>query len=86
MHASSLAVLRDHRFKYVHFAALPPLLFDLANDPHEMRDLASQPEHAPVVLEYAQRMLSWRMRHADQTLTHLRLGPGGAIGQAGARW
>jgi arylsulfatase A-like enzyme len=86
IHACNLAVLRDHAFKYVHFAALPPLLFDLRNDPHEFRDLAADPGHAAVVRDYAQRMLSWRMRHADQTLTHLRLGSRGPIGEPGARW
>jgi arylsulfatase A-like enzyme len=30
----SYAAIRDRRYKYVHFAALPPLLFDLAADPH----------------------------------------------------
>src|SRR5690606_36423020 len=29
----SLAVVRDEKYKYVHFAALPPLFFDLEDDP-----------------------------------------------------
>jgi arylsulfatase A-like enzyme len=67
----NLAVLRDENFKYVHFASLPPLLFDLKNDPNEFTNLASNPAYFPRVLEYAQKMLSWRMRHDDQTLTHM---------------
>jgi hypothetical protein len=38
------------------------------------------------VLEYAQRMLSWRMAHDDQTLTHMALTPGGVYERKGARW
>jgi arylsulfatase A-like enzyme len=56
-----------------HVDVMPTLLFDLQNDPGELNDLASQPAHLDTVLEYAQRMLSWRMRHADKTLTHIAL-------------
>ena len=74
---SSLCVIQDHRWKYVHFAALPPLLFDLEADPHQFHDLSQDPAHAATVRDYAQRMLSWRMRHADRTLTHYRATPQG---------
>ena len=68
----NLAVIRGRRYKYVHFASLPPLLFDLKADPGECRNLADDPAHAPVVLEFAQKMLSWRLAHDDRTLTGLR--------------
>jgi arylsulfatase A-like enzyme len=69
----SYAVIRDQRYKYVHFAALPPLLFDMAADPHEMNNLAGRPEMVTTVLHYAQKMLSWRLSHADRTLTNMQL-------------
>jgi arylsulfatase A-like enzyme len=72
MDECSLCVLQDAAFKYVHFAALPPLLFDLRTDPHQFHNLADDPHHAATVRDYAQRMLSWRLRHADRTLTHYR--------------
>lgn len=81
----NFAVLRDARFKYVHFAALPPLLFDLENDPHETRDLAEDPAYAPVLLDLAQRLLSRRMIHAERTLTNMHAGPGGLVEWRGAR-
>ena len=77
MDESSLCVVQDARWKYVHFAALPPLLFDLHADPAQLHNLADDPAHAATVRDYAQRMLSWRMRHADRTLTHFRSTPGG---------
>jgi arylsulfatase A-like enzyme len=75
----SLTVIRDERYKYVHFAGLPPLFFDLAADPDELDDRASDPAYLPLVLTYAQKLLSWRMRHEERTLSHLHLGPGGMV-------
>jgi arylsulfatase A-like enzyme len=77
MEEASLCVVQDKNFKYVHFAALPPLFFDLRNDPHQFRNLADDPAHAALVRDYAQRALSWRLRHADRTLTHYRATPKG---------
>ena len=71
------AVIRDADYKYVHFAALPPLLFDMRADPHETRNLADQPAMQAVMLRYAQKMLSWRLRFAERTLTHYRATPNG---------
>jgi arylsulfatase A-like enzyme len=86
MHACNLAVLRGSRFKYVHFAGLPPLLFDLAEDPHEFVDRARDPGYQHVLLDCAQRMLDWRMRHADQTLTHMKLTKHGVVTRPAPRW
>jgi hypothetical protein len=70
-------VVQDARYKYVHFAALPPLFFDLARDPHCFENLAEDPAHAGLVKDYAQKALSHRMRHAERTLTHFRATPQG---------
>jgi arylsulfatase A-like enzyme len=72
-----LAILRGARWKYVFFAALPPLLFDLQNDPWEMRDLSRDPAHQTVMLEMAQKMLSWRLVQQEHVLTNLHNGPDG---------
>jgi arylsulfatase A-like enzyme len=73
----SLCVVQDGRWKYVHFAALPPLLFDLERDPRGFTDLAGDPAHAAAARDYAQLALSHRMRHAERTLTHFRATPQG---------
>jgi arylsulfatase A-like enzyme len=73
------AVVRDKQFKYVHFAALPPLLFDLNADPHEMTNLAQNPAFGPVMLKYAQKMLDWRLSAAERTMTNMHAGEGGVF-------
>lgn len=77
-----LNVIRNDRYKYVHFAGLPALLFDLENDPGELNDLSDDPAHRQVVLEMAQRLLSHRMRHADRTLIRCLVTTDGLIGEA----
>ena len=72
-------VIRGRRYKYVHFTALPPLFFDLEQDPHEFHNLVDQPQYQSLVLEYAQKMLSWRMNHDERVLANMRLTPEGVV-------
>ncbi len=72
----SLAVLRDEHGKYVQFAghhAFPPIFFDIDEDPAQLVNRAADPAYAPKVLDYAQRMLAWRLTHAERTLTGMKL-------------
>jgi arylsulfatase A-like enzyme len=39
----NLQVMRTDKLKYVHFAGLPPVVFDLADDPHELTNRADIP-------------------------------------------
>jgi arylsulfatase A-like enzyme len=77
MDEASLLAVQDGAFKYVHFTALPPLLFDLTRDPEQLVNQAENPEYADVVRRYAQKALSWRMRHTDRGLTRWRASPEG---------
>jgi arylsulfatase A-like enzyme len=77
MDDASLCVVQDDRYKYVHFPTLPPLFFDLAEDPNQFVNRAEDPACAALVRDYAQKALSWRMRHAERTLTHYRATPDG---------
>jgi arylsulfatase A-like enzyme len=74
-----LAVIQDTRYKYVHFAALPSLFFDLEADPGQFHNRACDPAYTPCVLEYAQKMLSWRLHYADRTLTGYSASPEGLL-------
>jgi arylsulfatase A-like enzyme len=77
--ACGITVLRDNRYKYVHFGGLPPLFFDLAKDPGQFRNLSADPQYMPLVLEYAQKMLTWRMRHAEHALARTFISNDGVI-------
>ena len=41
-----MVMIREGAFKYIHSEPDPPLLFDLANDPGERRNLAADGSHA----------------------------------------
>jgi arylsulfatase A-like enzyme len=68
-----LDVVRSDAVKYVQFAddpeVLPPLLFDLTDDPHQLHDLFRHGEAAQLGWEASQRMARWRMRYDDRTLS-----------------
>lgn len=75
----TLNVIRDRDFKYVHFTALPPLLFDLHKDPGELVNLADDPAYTRILADYTRRLLSHRMLHAERTMTNAMLSPKGVI-------
>ncbi|MEW5422555.1 alkaline phosphatase family protein [Amorphus sp. 3PC139-8] len=75
----NLAILRDRDVKYVHFADLPPLLFDLAADPAETRNVADDPAYRDLRLHCAERLLAHRAAHLDQTLALSALTKDGVV-------
>jgi arylsulfatase A-like enzyme len=81
----TINVIRGERYKYVHFTALPPLFFDLEEDPAEYRNLANDPAYQGLVLEYAQKMLSWRMAHDERRLANTKVTPSGPVERNGSR-
>ncbi|HEY1711226.1 MAG TPA: alkaline phosphatase family protein [Rhizomicrobium sp.] len=86
LHQCTLNVVRSAKYKYVHFTKLPPLFFDLERDPGEFVNRANDPAYMPLVLDYAQKMLSWRMNHDEQTLTHIMLTHDGPVSRKAARY
>lgn len=86
LHQCTMNIIRDEKYKYVHFTKLPPLFFDLEKDPGETVNRAHDPAYAPLVLAYAQKMLSWRMNHDEQTLTHISLTDDGPVAREASRW
>lgn len=82
---SNCAIVREERFKLVHFNAdIPPLLFDLENDPGEWRNLADEPEYQPQLYRLTAKMLDHRMTHADQSKALMKLTEDGV--KTGSRW
>src|SRR5205823_720096 len=49
-------MLRFGRYKYCHYVAYRPQLFDLDVDPEELTDLAGDPRHAAIVAEGERRL------------------------------
>ncbi len=78
-HQCGLSVVRNREYKYVHFSALPPLLFDLKNDPQELINRANDPAYQAIMLEFSNKLLSWRMNHTDRGLTETLLTEAGPI-------
>ena len=72
--------IRDS-YKYVHFnGGLPPLLFDLAENPEETRNVAQDAAYLRARLDMAERLLAWRAEHLDQSLALLELTESGIVG------
>jgi len=81
---ANLAVWRGERFKYVHFAALPPLLFDIGEDPAEMQNLVNQDLMNSVRCELAGELMSWRMASDEKSLTGCHVSSSGLHGHISA--
>ena len=86
LHQCAMNIIRCERYKYVHFTHLPPLFFDLERDPDEMDDRSGDPAYLPMVLTYAQKLLSWRMNHDEQALTHIALTEDGMVARPAPRY
>ena len=70
MHQCNLLVIRGHMFKLVQFnGSLPPLLYDIENDPGESKNLAGDPSYAQTMLELTQQALKHRMTFVDRGLS-----------------
>ncbi len=63
-----LVTLRDDTHAYTHSPGLPPALFDLADDPKTLINVAG--EKPETRLAMAERLLSLRARHSDNTLAN----------------
>ncbi|MFV0382522.1 sulfatase-like hydrolase/transferase [Paracoccus sp. (in: a-proteobacteria)] len=61
-------MIADRNWKLIHFeTGDPPLLFDLTNDPDELVDLGTSPEHAAIVTRMYDRLFAWARRPAQRT-------------------
>ena len=78
-----LDVVRGPDVKYVQFAAdpvvLPPLLFDLAADPGQLHDLVGSASASELGWQASQRLLQWRMRNDERTLSGTMLTGDGPV-------
>ncbi len=58
--------IRDERFKWIVYPRINhQQLFDLQSDPHEMHDLANDPQFVPTIKRLKTRMQQWQARLGD---------------------
>lgn len=64
-------MVRTAAWKYVWWQGFRPMLFDLAQDPHELRDLGADPACAQVRAEMEERIAAWlKARRSRVTIDH----------------
>lgn len=72
-------MLRDERWKYIHYDQFRPQLFDLKNDPEELIDLGETPAHEHIRSQWQQRLFYWqrqRKRRIGMAFEHIHaMGP-----------
>jgi N-sulfoglucosamine sulfohydrolase len=66
---------RRHHFRYPWRREGIEELYDLANDPHETRNLASDPNHAAVLKDMQSRLVGWMRRTDDPLLRQISASP-----------
>ena len=69
----NLSVIRTKKWKYVHFPTLPPLLFNLKDDPQEVDNLANVKKFQNVKNKLLSQLLSHRMLHQERQLSNIKL-------------
>jgi arylsulfatase A-like enzyme len=64
------SMVRDRRYKYVHLAGDPGLLYDLCDDPHETRNLVADPTHRDTLERLRGVLLDWHVQHTGGLYDH----------------
>lgn len=82
-----LFMVVDRRWKLIHAeGSLPPMLFDLENDPDELVDLGRDPGHSGMVRDMRDKLGNWARRESQRTtvsdaqILARRAGAGGRTG------
>lgn len=61
-----MVMARSDRYKYIHYDGLPPQLFDLDHDPHELHDLGRDPGYAAVREEHLGWIFDWMRQRRNR--------------------
>ena len=62
-----LVMIADKRYKFMHAEGFRPMLFDMAEDPDELNDVAEDPNYQPVIEMMRERLADWALRNAQRT-------------------
>ncbi len=80
---SCATMVFDGRWKYIHVPEHAPLLYDLKNDPHELRDLGRQDGHGEIIARLKEAMFDWCRKQANRvTISRQGIAGGDAVGLA----
>jgi arylsulfatase A-like enzyme len=79
MEECCLDVVRGAHEKYVHLGDGSCLYFDLDDDPDQLVDRSTDPARVAAVSAARGRLLTWRLRHDDRTLTGHRITEDGLV-------
>jgi len=72
---SGVAILRETHWKYVHFGGnVPPMLFDLADDPGETCDLGRDPAQAKTRARLMAKLIDRMCERRDRRQTRILIG------------
>ena len=66
----NLSVIRTKEWKYVHFPSLPPLLFNMLEDPNEINNLANKKNYFEIQNNLLSKLLSHRMIYLERQLSN----------------
>ena len=77
-HTPTTHGVRTDRYKYIHYHGIWEIdeLYDLKNDPEEMKNLIDSPEHQKLIKQLNKRMFDW-LEKTDGMLIPLRRDSGG---------
>ncbi|MEP3350623.1 MAG: sulfatase-like hydrolase/transferase, partial [Marinomonas sp.] len=68
-------MLRNTRWKYVYWEGMRPQLYDLQEDPNEFYDIAQDPKHAQLLIDFERQLFKWvrqRRHRTEPTLEELK--------------
>ena len=60
-------MIADKRWKLIHGIGFPPMLFDRTNDPSELQDLGTDPNHAEECRRLSAALAQWGLRVSQRT-------------------
>ena len=74
--AACATMIRTSTHKLIRRPSLDSELYDLKNDPHELRNLYSDPQHATIRMQLEERLINWLIQTGN--VTPRRVHPRGA--------
>lgn len=59
-------MIANHTWKYIYAPGYPPVLFNMQEDPHELKDLGQDPEHMSVCQSMFAHLAEWSLQYRQR--------------------